>query len=67
MATREAREGDYLSVVEFADKLHVDEMTVRHLIAKGVIAAIDVGTSKRPRLRIPPSQFAALEQARAIR
>lgn len=57
---------EYLSVVEFAKRLHVDEMTVRDLIAKRVITAINVGTAKRKRLRIPPSQFAALEKARAI-
>lgn len=60
-------DNEYLSVAEFAERLHVDEMTVRRLIAKRVISAIDVRTTgKRPRLRIPPSQFAVLEKARAI-
>jgi excisionase family DNA binding protein len=57
---------EYLTVVEFAAALRVDKTVVQGWIAKKVIRAINVGSDKRKRLRIPPSQFAVLEKARAV-
>lgn len=62
----ETHEIAYLTVAEFAAALRVDKTVVHGWISKRVIAAINVGSAKRKRLRIPPSQFAVLEKARAV-
>lgn len=57
---------DYLTVAEFAKRLHVSHMTIRRMITHRTIMAINVGTTKRKKLRIPPSQFAVVEKRLAV-
>lgn len=55
----------YLTVDSFAERLDTDDMTVRRLIAAGLIEAIDIRQpgGKRARLRIPESELTRIRTA----
>jgi excisionase family DNA binding protein len=56
---------NYLTVDSFAERLDTDDMTVRRLIAAGLIEAIDIRQpgGKRARLRIPESELTRIRTA----
>lgn len=58
----------YLSVDHFAEQLDVDDMTVRRLIADGLITAINIArpNAKRARLRIPVTELARIGKDMAL-
>lgn len=58
----------FLTVDNFAKKVDTDDMTIRRLIAAGLIEAIDIRQpgAKRARLRIPESELARIRKDMAL-
>jgi hypothetical protein len=58
----------YLSVDSFAGKLDTDDMTIRRLIADGLLEAINIARpgAKRARLRIPESELSRIRTDLAL-
>jgi excisionase family DNA binding protein len=54
----------YLTVDAFAARLDADDMTVRRMIAAGLLEAINIARpgQKRARLRIPESELERIRQ-----
>ena len=55
-------EKEFLSVIEFADKLRVHPNTIRKAIKAGRIQAIRIGRGKRPIYRILNTEVARLSE-----
>lgn len=55
----------YMTVDSFAAEVEVDDMTVRRMIAAGLVEAINIALpgAKRARLRIPASELTRIGSA----
>jgi hypothetical protein len=58
----------YLTVDAFAEEIQVDDMTVRRMIANGLLNAINIAQpgAKRARLRIPASELTRIGKDLAL-
>lgn len=58
----------YLTVDNFAAELDADDMTVRRLIAAGLLEAINIARpgAKRARLRIPATELTRIRKDMAL-
>ena len=61
-----ADDPEFLTVAEFAQHLRVHQSVVRHHITRRVITAINVGSAKRPRLRIRRDQLGVIAEKLAV-
>jgi excisionase family DNA binding protein len=57
----------YYKVPEFADLLRVSVSTIARKIRANEIKVINVGSAKRPRLRVPASEVARAEKSMAVK
>jgi excisionase family DNA binding protein len=56
----------YLTPQEVAEVLKCSAEHVKRLIKKGEIAAVDIGTERRPLYRVAPDVFAAYLQSASV-